>query len=90
MLRVLRWIVAGSSPLARGLPARYRREVAAGGSSPLARGLPALKSLEIDRAWIIPARAGFTGRTPSTRRAVPDHPRSRGVYLEPAQRKTVV
>ena len=34
-------------------------------------------------ARIIPARAGFTGRTSCRRRPAPDHPRSRGVYVMP-------
>ena len=52
----------------------------ASGSSPLARGLPAPVWPAASRAWIIPARAGFTrsSRSPPTRAS--DHPRSRGVY----------
>ena len=50
------------------------------GSSPLARGLPAADGRPPGFARIIPARAGFTGRTKSRRCAGRDHPRSRGVY----------
>ena len=50
------------------------------GSSPLARGLrlPVARRLRQDR--IIPARAGFTGRSGPAVRGSRDHPRSRGVY----------
>ena len=60
-------MVLGSAPVA--------------GSSPLARGLlvEMIRKGASDR--IIPARAGFTSRTCSTRRTGADHPRSRGVYL---------
>ena len=54
------------------------------GSSPLARGLPrALHELN-SMARIIPARAGFTPATGSSPRQTADHPRSRGVYAQPA------
>ena len=60
------------------------------GSSPLARGLLQGVVDEGGDGRIIPARAGFTStpwtRTGSTR----DHPRSRGVYVEPSIRRTVV
>ena len=51
------------------------------GSSPLARGLLIALPDGGTKAGIIPARAGFTPRTP--RRGCPcaDHPRSRGGYL---------
>ena len=52
------------------------------GSSPLARGLPGQVGPECPDSGIIPARAGFTRRRRPGRRAGPDHPRSRGVYLE--------
>ena len=52
----------------------------AGGSSPLARGLLGGGVERDDRAWIIPARAGFTHRRPVLDHARADHPRSRGVY----------
>ena len=54
---------------------------AAFGSSPLARGL---RRWVVDTSWtvgIIPARAGFTGRTTGTGVSGWDHPRSRGVYV---------
>ena len=51
------------------------------GSSPLARGLQHVIGLGefIDR--IIPARAGFTFPGRETHARIPDHPRSRGVYV---------
>ena len=52
------------------------------GSSPLARGLPTSGSRTTRWVRIIPARAGFTGRTGAPRRPSRDHPRSRGVYQE--------
>ena len=53
------------------------------GSSPLARGLRIAAEGAAVRAWIIPARAGFT-MTPFPRTmTVADHPRSRGVYAGP-------
>ena len=52
------------------------------GSSPLARGLHMRleKGMVADR--IIPARAGFTRCIRRRGGAIPDHPRSRGVYRE--------
>ena len=50
------------------------------GSSPLARGLPPVGELDLLLAGIIPARAGSTGCRMTLRRALGDHPRSRGVY----------
>ena len=50
------------------------------GSSPLARGLRVLRVKSTKWPRIIPARAGFTGRRAVPALAVPDHPRSRGVY----------
>ena len=52
----------------------------AGGSSPLARGLPIYFYEVNPLCRIIPARAGFTPVGESQIAAVPDHPRSRGVY----------
>ena len=52
----------------------------AGGSSPLARGLPRCGHRRLDRARIIPARAGFTRAWCSRPSRNWDHPRSRGVY----------
>ena len=50
------------------------------GSSPLARGLRTRSKKSTKWPRIIPARAGFTGRRAVPALAVPDHPRSRGVY----------
>ena len=50
------------------------------GSSPLARGLPDEEWDYVRRDGIIPARAGFTFRSPSFTHLRRDHPRSRGVY----------
>ena len=50
------------------------------GSSPLARGLHRLQQLQQVLRRIIPARAGFTGRTVTRVTHTWDHPRSRGVY----------
>ena len=50
------------------------------GSSPLARGLPARRPPRVLAVRIIPARAGFTLCSSMYYVAVPDHPRSRGVY----------
>ncbi|ERH20867.1 hypothetical protein HMPREF1979_03277 [Actinomyces johnsonii F0542] len=52
-----------------------------GGSSPLARGLLTWTLDEVERSRIIPARAGFTDVDAGRGGALPDHPRSRGVYL---------
>ncbi len=52
------------------------------GSSPLARGLPAYIRGEASQRRIIPARAGFTRRPGRCPTASPDHPRSRGVYVD--------
>ena len=51
------------------------------GSSPLARGLREAVSELVGGGGIIPARAGFTGDAPGVHLGVPDHPRSRGVYV---------
>ena len=52
------------------------------GSSPLARGLLHPPVPRRREHGIIPARAGFTSSEKSQRHQHPDHPRSRGVYLE--------
>ena len=77
-------VIVGSSPLARGLP------VGGGGvhgssvgSSPLARGLRALPRLLREPGRIIPARAGFTSPYATSPGWHWDHPRSRGVYVDP-------
>ena len=51
------------------------------GSSPLARGLLLPECRWYEQLGIIPARAGFTTRTPTSSSRRPDHPRSRGVYV---------
>ena len=56
------------------------RLAAAVGSSPLARGLRARRGRLPARAWIIPARAGFTDYEGGCKAQNRDHPRSRGVY----------
>ena len=50
------------------------------GSSPLARGLRGEVGGAHIEGGIIPARAGFTRRTPAAYSSHRDHPRSRGVY----------
>ena len=50
------------------------------GSSPLARGLLHVFADAVPCAWIIPARAGFTGYGDPLLLRAWDHPRSRGVY----------
>ena len=52
------------------------------GSSPLSRGIPAPASETGPRARIIPALAGNTARTAIRPSSSPDHPRSRGEYVE--------
>ena len=59
------------------------------GSSPLARGLPRRPAGPRRAARIIPARAGFTPRGRGSPPAARDHPRSRGVYTDPAQTRDV-
>ena len=68
-------------PRSRGvyLKATYRT-LSAYGSSPLARGLRRGRRVQVRRARIIPARAGFTERSGRAWPATADHPRSRGVY----------
>ena len=78
-------VLGADHPRSRGVygwARRVARRVV--GSSPLARGLLNSILANVDRARIIPARAGFT--TPPTVRTGPswDHPRSRGVYAPEA------
>ena len=54
------------------------------GSSPLARGLQPSSSESHHNYGIIPARAGFTRFPNAASSAAADHPRSRGVYFQPA------
>ena len=71
-------------PRSRGVyRASWASRAVRAGSSPLARGLPLLGRRRRRAQGIIPARAGFTARTPRRRRSRPDHPRSRGVYWTP-------
>ena len=56
------------------------------GSSPLARGLRSPLGLRDHSFGIIPARAGFTLHSRTTRPSIRDHPRSRGVYLKVSER----
>ena len=70
-------------PRSRGVyrpPFRISRTRA--GSSPLARGLRGRNIPTVRGIRIIPARAGFTGGSVHVGRLDPDHPRSRGVYVE--------
>ena len=80
-----RTVSAGSwdHPRSRGVygPGASRPGPGAG-SSPLARGLRVSRGHDDEREGIIPARAGFTTCTTSAPRSSPDHPRSRGVYLQ--------
>ena len=70
-------------PRSRGV---YRsgsiRSAGVRGSSPLARGLRAVAGSVVTTVRIIPARAGFTAGQRPWRLARPDHPRSRGVYVQ--------
>ena len=59
------------------------------GSSPLARGLLPNCHNGTYRHRIIPARAGFTPRARCKPRWRPDHPRSRGVYIQFSMFSTV-
>ena len=52
-----------------------------GGSSPLARGLQVQAVPRGASQGIIPARAGFTAVLVLSCMLIPDHPRSRGVYV---------
>ena len=55
------------------------------GSSPLARGLHARIDSHVADLGIIPARAGFTRYPRSLPSRLWDHPRSRGVYVQPGR-----
>ena len=73
----------GDHPRSRGV---YRPHhpwpASAAGSSPLARGLLDRRPTGWEYLRIIPARAGFTRAPWPSPRRTPDHPRSRGVYVE--------
>ena len=72
---------AEDHPRSRGVYSVISTGLSAGcGSSPLARGLRRLGGGPDRCARIIPARAGFTPRSPGPRAGMTDHPRSRGVY----------
>ena len=57
------------------------------GSSPLARGLRPTRARRVRWRRIIPARAGFTLKGDPKSVFLPDHPRSRGVYVHSASAK---
>ena len=68
-------------PRSRGVYYERRgHQFVRGGSSPLARGLPSDLRVGHGLHRIIPARAGFTVCIRRRGVAMPDHPRSRGVY----------
>ena len=72
---------AGDHPRSRGVYlSRWLAGTRTVGSSPLARGLQTSLTCGRLPVRIIPARAGFTSRTPCSSRPRRDHPRSRGVY----------
>ena len=74
-------IVAGDHPRSRGVYSRRPAPVTLrAGSSPLARGLPSSSFTTVSTGGIIPARAGFTGWVAGRWAPPRDHPRSRGVY----------
>ena len=71
----------GDHPRSRGVyPPRRVSRIRRPGSSPLARGLQHGRTESGDWAGIIPARAGFTGWVAGRWAPPRDHPRSRGVY----------
>ena len=75
----------GDHPRSRGVYSHtLEMRVQRVGSSPLARGLRRGLARKYCVARIIPARAGFTPGSLRGRAPVPDHPRSRGVYLSSA------
>ena len=76
-------MLVGDHPRSRGVyDGRPRLCAGVRGSSPLARGLLGIDAAALVESRIIPARAGFTGRTTCWSPGRWDHPRSRGVYLE--------
>ena len=77
-------------PRSRGVyPADDPDAVRAWGSSPLARGLRPPGAAGPAGRGIIPARAGFTDRRGGRPGGDRDHPRSRGVYMDPAVRSAL-
>ena len=80
---------ATDHPRSRGVYSAYASSVhSSSGSSPLARGLLTTRLTHCVRVRIIPARAGFTAAAPHCVDAREDHPRSRGVYVHRAVRRT--
>ena len=80
-IQILRW--RRDHPRSRGVYHQYSvMEARFQGSSPLARGL--LRDLvgKTVNVGIIPARAGFTQMSTKMNEIMPDHPRSRGVYVK--------
>ena len=74
---------SGDHPRSRGVyGVETDREHGDIGSSPLARGLRGTGRRVSLASRIIPARAGFTCIYPPRPPNAPDHPRSRGVYLQ--------
>ena len=77
----------GDHPRTRGVyVARAFRRRATVGSSPHTRGLRESLPYPRRRGRIIPAHAGFTPPAPPGPPALPDHPRTRGVYAPGAMR----
>ena len=73
-------------PRSRGVYSKsFLASTSPSGSSPLARGLHHGRIPRRSAGRIIPARAGFTVRSPAPRAHSSDHPRSRGVYASPAR-----
>ena len=71
----------GSSPLARGLPPHAPRLRRSPWIIPARAGFTPRPLRGRVRGRIIPARAGFTESRPRRPERMPDHPRSRGVYI---------
>ena len=75
-------------PRSRGVYLHHWEVISASlGSSPLARGLREPRSVLLRGFRIIPARAGFTWWRWWCYCRGQDHPRSRGVYVEPRTEK---
>ena len=77
------WCDSRDHPRSRGVYIFcHQASTAVSGSSPLARGLRPEHSAMRCNLRIIPARAGFTPRSPIPYSRRKDHPRSRGVYFQ--------
>ena len=77
-------------PRSRGVYSGFStRSCNRSGSSPLARGLRQDDAFQDSGDGIIPARAGFTTVVKSAGGMLGDHPRSRGVYPDPATSRGV-